>query len=241
MIHFKEDAWILRRIFELSDCALLHMLNRLFCTEYVEGECIQKEWYEQGVRVCLTVGCANRYEFQIRHLDGCLEICAEDRGCPFHYADAKARSVVQIREPKMIYFGKNTRKEFCTTLEFSGYDRIVLPIHTITLADSSTRRLEEAGLILFLPFLFYCFAEEAEKTKELEKKQEFLKKFVLYDIVGSLQTSAQKGDLTIYDVQKLKQCCRRVIWSLLPRRNWMQDLELQELVLDALEDRKSVV
>ena len=79
MIHFKEDAWILRRIFELSDCALLHMLNRLFCTEYVEGECIQKEWYEQGVRVCLTVGCANRYEFQIRHLDGCLEICAEDR------------------------------------------------------------------------------------------------------------------------------------------------------------------
>lgn len=235
MTYFKEDAWILRRIFELSDRALFHTLNRLFRTEYAEGEYIQKEWNEQGDRVCLTVGCANRYEFQIRHLDGCIEICAEDRGCPFHYADAKEQSVVQIREPKMIYFGKNTRKEFCTTLEFSGYERIVLPIHTITLADCSVRRLEEAGLILFLPFLFYCFAEETEKAEGSEKKQESLKKFILHDIVGTLQSSAQKGELTIYDVQKLKQCCRHMIWSLLTRRNWMQDLELQELVLDALE------
>lgn len=232
-MYCREDAWTMRAIFELSDCALIRMVNHLFQTEYTDREYVRKEWNEQEVlRVCLTIGCANRYEFQMRRFNGCLQIYVEDRGCAFYYTDAMEHSVVQIREPQMIYFGKNTKKEFFTTLEFPGHERIILPIHMITLMDHSVWKLEEAGLVLFLPFLFYCFTE---KLKNIEKKQESLKKFVIHDIVGALHMSMKKGDLTVYDVQKLKQCCRRMIWKLLLREKWMQNLELQELMLETLE------
>lgn len=232
-MYCREDAWALKAVFELSDRALIRMVNRLFQTEYEDTEYVRKEWNEQEIiRVCLTIGCANRYEFQIRRLHGCLQIYAEDRGCAFYYADAAEHSVVQIREPQMIYFGENTKEEFFTTLEFPGHERIILPIHMITLVDCSAKRLEETGLILFLPFLFYCFIEKMEKMKE---KRESLKKFVICDIVGTLHSSMKKGDLTVYDAQKMKQCCRRMLWKLLSREKWMQDLELQELMLEVLE------
>ena len=108
-MYLREDAWMMKAIFRLSDRALIRMVNRLFQTEYEDEECVRKEWNEHEViSVWLIIGCANRYEFQIRRFDGCLQIYAEDRGCAFHYADALEHTVVQIREPHMIYFGKNS-------------------------------------------------------------------------------------------------------------------------------------
>ena len=45
----------------------------------------------------------------------------------------------------------------------------------------------------------------------------------------------KKGDLNVFDAQKLKQFCRRIMWKLFFHKNWMQNLELQELVIDALD------
>lgn len=230
---FQQDLWMLKKIFQLSDRALIRMVNRIFRTEYKDEETILKEWMEQepaGVR--LTIGCANRYTFQIRRLEGCLQICAEDRGCVFQYSGPAIHTTVQIREPQMTYFGKSKKEEYCTTLEFSGHEKITLSMHMITLADCSAWKLEADGLILFLPFLFYCFAENPVET---EKNQESLKYFVLHDIVGALNLSLQKGDLTVYDVQRLKQFCRQMAWKLLAREPWMQNLGLQELLLKTFE------
>lgn len=232
-MYFRQDMWMLKKIFQLSDRALIHMVNHLFQTEYKDEEIVCKEWNEQKpVGVWIMIGCANRYVFQIRHLEGCLRICAEDRGCIFQYGSTALNSVVQIREPQMIYFGKNKKEEYRTTLEFPGHERITLPIHMITLEDCSAKELEAGGLILFLPFLFYCFAEKLEKT---EKKKESLKCFLIHDIVGALNLSLQKGDLTVFDVQRLKRLCRQMVWKLLAREPWMQDLELQELILEIFE------
>ena len=65
--------------------------------------------------------------------------------------------------------------------------------------------------------------------------RETLKSFVIRDIVGTLNLSMQRGNLGIYDVQRLKQLCRRMIWRLLPEKPWMQELEMQELILNALD------
>ena len=68
-----------------------------------------------------------------------------------------------------------------------------------------------------------------------EIRQESWKYFLIHDIVGALHVSMKKGDLTVFDVQRLKQCCRHMIFRLLSGEGWMQDLELQEVILDALE------
>lgn len=232
-MNYEDDIWMVKKIFELSDCALIRMVNHLFHTEYTDEEYVRKEWNEQGTAcVCLIIGCANRYEFRLRRTQGCLQVCAEDKGCAFHYADASAHSAVQIREHQPDYFGKNTKKEYFTTLEFPGHEQIVLPVYTFTLADNSARKLEQAGLILFLPFLFCCFAEERGDDQQ---RRESLKYFVIDDIAGALHESAKKGDLNVFDVQRLKQMCRKMVWRLLAQERWMQNLELQELLLDAFE------
>ncbi len=232
-MYFQENIWMMEKIFHLSDKALIHMVNRLFRTEYSDEETILKEWnHQETVSVWLTIGCANRYMFQLRCLEGCIQIYAEDRGCMFQYGSPAKNMIVQMREPQIIYFGKNRKEEYCTTLEFPGHERITLPVHIITLSECSAEKLEASGLILFLPFLFHCFAEESAKT---ERKQEFLKYFMIHDIVGTLNLSLRKGDLTVFDVQRLKQFCRQMVWRMFAQESWMQDLELQELILDIFE------
>lgn len=227
------DEWMMKKIFHLSDHALIRMVNHLFGTEYEDGEYVQKEWKEAGgVRICLLIGCANRYEFQMRRFGKCLQICAEDRGCLFHYKDAAEHAALQVREPDRASFGKNTREKYCTILELQGKEQIVLPVYDITVSDRSVWHLEEAGLILFLPFLFYCFLSEPEMP---EIRQESLKSFVIRDIVGALHVSMKKGDLTIFDVQRLKSCCKSMLLRVLSGERWMQDRGLLELVLSTLD------
>lgn len=229
----REDAWMMKKIFCLSDHALIRMVNRLFQTEYEVGVSIQKEWREQeSISVLLTFGCANRYEFRMRRLEAGIQILVEDRGCQFHYEDAVDRSEVRLQEPLTDYFGYNTKEKFCRILEFLGHEQIILSIYAITVCDQSAWKLEEAGLILFLPFLFYCFGAKAESERQ---RQESLKIFVIRDIVGALYASRDRGDLTAFDVEKLKQCCRGMLWRILAGEGWMQNLELQELMLRVLD------
>jgi len=226
----REDIWMLKMIFQLSDHALIHMVNHLFQTEYESREDVSRKY--DDLNICLTIGCANRYEFQIRHFDGCLQICAEDRGCIFYESGLAINSVVQVREPRIIYFGKNTREESCTILEFPGNERIILPILTITLEDYSAQKLQEAGLIIFLPFLCYQFLEKKKTKKE---RQESLKYFMIRDIVETLNLSFQRGDLTIFDVEKLKQLCKQMAWRLFAHEDWMNNFEMQDLFVERLD------
>lgn len=229
----KEDAWMLRKIFWLSDLALIRMVNHLFRTEYSAKESVWKEWQGQDMTsVCVKIGGMNRYEFRMRRLEGCIQISAEDRGCVFCYENMVSSPVIQIREPQVLNFGKGRQENYSTTLEFPGKERIVLPIHVITLESSSAMELEERGLILFLPFLFYCFSLEPGEEKE---RQEALQYFMIHDILGTLDRSYQRGNLTAFDTQRLKQLCRQMAWKFLWREEWMQELETQEMILETLE------
>lgn len=227
----KNEAWLMRKIFELSDRAFIRMVNQTFGKEYRDEESVWKEYQEDNC-VWLRIGGSNRYEFRIRSLEGCIQISAEDKGCVYYYENTALSRAVQVAEPRMCGVSPGRQEEYCKTWDFPGKERVVLLTHLITLEKCSAGQLEEKGLIIFLPFLFYCFAGEPE---EEENGQEALKYFMIHDIVGALGKSYQKGNLTAFDVQRLKKLCRQMAWRLLGRRAWMQELEMQELILDTLE------
>ena len=84
-MYYYTDAWMMKKVFQLSDHAIIRMINFLFHTEYKEGEYVRRDWKEQEViSICLTVGCANRYEFSLRRFGNCLQISVEDKGCSFY-------------------------------------------------------------------------------------------------------------------------------------------------------------
>lgn len=216
-----KDLALAKRVFQLSDAALIRMINHLFGTEYPDEE-----------QIWLTVAGTNRYVFLVRHLQECLQIQAEDRGCLFYDMQESCLPVVQIKEPQIVCFGQGERREYSKILEFPGHERVTLPIHTITLSGCSACEMAEKGFVLFLPLLFYYLAEAQE---EEEKKQERIKGFVLNDMPNALRIGLLKGDVNVYDMQRLKRICRQMAWRLLARKSWMQNLEFQELLLDALD------
>ena len=142
-MYIEENGWMLELIFDLSSQALIQMINQLFHTAYSDEEKIWKEW-QRANSIGLKVGETNRYEFQVRRLDGCTQIYAEDRGSVFAWGRSVRRSVVHIREPQIIYFGKNHQEEYSTTLEFPDKARVTLPTRIITMENYSPLRLEEA-------------------------------------------------------------------------------------------------
>ena len=98
-MYIEENGWMLELIFDLSSQALIQMINQLFHTAYSDEEKIWKEW-QRANSIGPKVGETNRYEFQVRRLDGCTQIYAEDRGSVFAWGRSVRRSVVHIREPQ---------------------------------------------------------------------------------------------------------------------------------------------
>lgn len=228
-MNIEENGWILALIFDLSGQSRIRMINQLFHTAYSDDEKVWKEWQDSS-NICLKVGETNRYGFQIRKLDGCTQIYAEDRGSVFAWGRSVRRSVVHIKEPQIIYFGKNHQEEYSTTLEFPDKARVTLPTRIITLEDYSPLRLEACGLILFLPFLLEGYIDNME-----ENDWDALRHFFLYEMREALRNAYGKGSLTAMDMQKLKQICRKKVWKSYGSKSWMQSLEMQTILLDALD------
>ena len=101
-MYIEENGWMLELIFDLSSQALIQMINQLFHTAYSDEEKIWKEW-QRANSIGLKVGETNRYEFQVRRLDGCTQIYAENNFLP-DFADipeetAKAAKFMIISYP----------------------------------------------------------------------------------------------------------------------------------------------
>ena len=234
-MYIEENGWMLELIFDLSSQALIQMINQLFHTAYSDEEKIWKEW-QRANSIGLKVGETNRYEFQVRRLDGCTQIYAEDRGSVFAWGRSVRRSVVHIREPQIIYFGKNHQEEYSTTLEFPDKARVTLPTRIITMENYSPLRLEECGLILFLPFLLEGYIENMK-----EDNWDGLRYFLMDEMREALRRAYVKGSLTAVDMQKLKQICRKKVWKSYGNKKWMQDLGMQTFMLDALDTDFSLI
>lgn len=234
-MYIEENGWILELVFDLSSQALIRMVNQLFHTAYSDKEKIWKEWQREN-SIALKVGETNRYEFQVRRLDGCTQIYAVDRGSVFAWGRSVQRPVVHIREPQIIYFGKNHQEEYSTTLEFPDKVRVTLPTRIITMEDYSPIYLEECGLILFLPFLMEGYIENMK-----EDNWDGLRYFLMQEMREALRRAYGKGNLTAVDMQKLKQICRKKVWKSYGNKKWMQDLGMQTFMLDAFDTDFSLI
>lgn len=100
------------------------------------------------------------------------------------------------------------------------------------ITEYSACRLQQEGLVLFLPLLFCCFLANEE---HFFCQRERLNYLIFHDIVWALHESMKRGELNVYDAQKLKQLCGRMAWKLLTRVDWLQSMELQELLLEAFQ------
>ena len=85
-------------------------------------------------------------------------------------------------------------------------------------------------MIVFLPFLLEGYIENTE-----EDNWEGLCRFLMQETREALRRAYGRGSLTAIDMQRLKQICRKKVWKSYGTKSWMQDLDKQMTVLDALD------
>ena len=232
-MYYREDAEIMERIFGLSDRAVIGVINHMFQKRYQEGEGIIEEWGRRE-RLCvrLTVGGTDMYEYRLLHGQDCVQVQAAECGSRYLAGDRPLRSMDTIRDPGMVYAGENRQEQGTVVREYHSGERIRLTVQTVTLTGCSAAGLREMGMILFLPYLFYGFLR---KEWEKKSKQQALRYLLIYEIPETLNGCLGQGEMTVYDVQKLKQACRRMAWCLLATEGWMKSLEMQNLVMETLD------
>lgn len=232
-MYLKEDAGMMERIFCLSDFALTRMINRMFGKEYKPETEVVRDWdSEEPLCVRLTVGCADRYEYRLIHEYGCFQVRASEQAGRHYEAEIPVYSTDRVKDPGFSYCGKNIEERETEIREYSGKECVRLSVRTITLAGCSAEKLREMGLVLFLPFLFYEFLKKWWGKKE---KQDALKYLMIYDVPEALRTGIAEMELTMYDAQKLKQLCRKMAWHLLVLEDWVDSLEMQNLIMESLD------
>ncbi len=226
-MYAKEDMWLMEEIFQLSDRSLIWMINRLFHEKYQEDEELLKEWSGRNERgeICvqLMVSGFNRYVFCLGRREGYLQLLVRETGCLFDRPERFWDESIELHESPAACWGERSRT-YQTVRSLPGQGKIQQETHEILLNKSSAEELFRSGLILFLPFLLYGFS--GQKT---------LQTFLIHDIVGALKRGFQEAALSIFDVQRMKQLCRQLLWKLYASERWMQDMGFQELILKILD------
>lgn len=232
-MYLKEDAGMMEKIFSLSDHALVRMVNQMFRKEYRTDADVIREWSrKEQMCIRLTVGCTDMYEYRLIHEPYCFQVRASECGRRYYAGKMPLCNVERVREPGFSYYGENVQEEGYAVREYWGKERISLATRTVTLADCSAMRLREMGMTLFLPFLFYPFLRKEWEEKD---KQNALRYLLIYDIPETLNLCLREEDLTLYDVQRLKQFCKKMAWELLVMENWMENVEMQRLLMETLD------
>lgn len=234
-MYAKEDLWLMEEIFCLSNGALIQMVNRLFHAGYQKNGELMREWNGKNQRgeVCvrLIIEGFYCYEFCLGRWGVLLQLCARECGCLTDRADIPLSESIELREAPLTYRGEQS-KNYLRVREFPGRRSVRLRTHEIILSGSSAGELSQSGLTMFLPFLFYGFPEASLSIGE---KQMALQSFLIYDIVGTLKRALQEEALSVFDVQRIKMLCRKILWKLYANEPWMKDMGYQELVLKILD------
>ena len=232
-MYLREDTWMMEKIFSLSDHALIKMINHMFRKEYRTDAGMIREWSgEERLCIRLTIGNGDQYEYRLIHECGCFQVQALECGGKYYSGRVPLYAADRVKEAGRSYCGENIQEEGSVMREYEGKERIYLKSRTVTLAGCSAARLREMGMTIFLPFLFYWFLG---KEQGPEQKQSALKYLLIYDIPETLSSSLREGDVKVYDVQRLKQFCRKTAWELLVMEEWMRNLEMQTLVVETLD------
>lgn len=205
---------IFKRIFSLSNLAIISLINGLFGTNYPpdsEVEYPNKEYISATLSkrladlIILIQGVAYHLEAQMKE-DGTIVMRAFEYG--FHYAMSAwdGGDVLRFPEPVIIYLDTDTEvPEISTlTLQFGEQRTFSFEVKNFVYQDHDITELNRKKMIALIPFqllkLRKIIAEEP--TKE---NFERLKSLILNDIIGSIKANVQMGNITTDDANQLKE------------------------------------
>ncbi len=213
---------IFKKCITLSAKSVVRMLNGMFNTDYPDDSKLTYNWTEfvkdntmtTILADCIvTVNGEQSYHMEAQAYDD-NEVVFRVFQYGFEHAQRTAnkekdRIVLNFPEPVIIYlyYENYVPDEYVMKINFKASDggyEYVVPV--IKIPELSTEEMLKRNMIILIPFQLMKLRYWVDKKKKvMTKTPDELKKFIEYDIIGSINKNLKLGNITDTDASRLKR------------------------------------
>lgn len=205
---------IFKRIFSLSNLAMINLINGLFGTnhspdstvEYLNKEFVNRHLEKRFADILLSIqGSLYHLEAQMV-FDGSIVVRVFEYGFQHAISNRENNSVLQFPEPVVIYLdtGVEVPEYSFLTLDFGTQGTFAYQVKNFLYQKHEIQELNQRKLIILIPFQLLKLRKliEKEPTKE---NFTLLQNVIINDIIGSIIANQQVGNITMDDANQLQE------------------------------------
>ena len=205
---------IFKRIFALSNLAIINLVNALFFTNhppdskisYLNREFVAKNLDKRFADIFLEInGIAYHLEAQMTKAKN-IVMRVFEYGYFHAMENQEENGVLKFPEPVVIYLDTETDipETSILTLDFGAQGSFDYTVTNFVYQKHELRELNQKKMIILIPFQLLKLKRIIEK-EPTEENFHLLQKLVLSDIIGSIKANLQVGNITENDAAELKE------------------------------------
>ncbi len=210
---------VFKRIFNLSNLAIVNLINGLFHTNYPPDSTVtyaNKEFVDANLGkrladiIIIIQGMSYHLEAQMEE-DDLIVVRVFEYG--FHYAMSyrQAENEMHFPEPVIIYLnhGKNVPEKSVLHIIFGNQVSVDYEVKNFVYLEHNIRELNQRKMVILIPFQLLRLWDLIAK-KPTEENFELLKSLILDDIIGSVKANLQVGNIADDDANQLIELTRQL-------------------------------
>ncbi len=255
---------IFKKILTLSSTAVVNLINGLFDTDYPVNSTVTYNWTEfendELKRILadtiLTINGKYSYHLEAQMTED-EEIIFRVFEYGYRHADRNRRYAIDLitdsdgriqtdsiesgceiifPEPKIIYLcsPQRTPDIYTLKLNFSSQGSFLYKVSTFKFLEISLEELNQKKMVILIPFQLLKLRELLKKERS-EENLEALKTLIQNDIIGSIETNLQLGNITEGDARRLRRLTHRLYQHIYSHYEEMEVLNVitdESLMLD---------
>ena len=205
---------IFKRIFNLSNLAIINLINGLFGTNYPSDspiEYLNKEFVTQHLEkrfadVLLSIqGTLYHLEAQMT-FDGSIVVRAFEYGFQHAISSRTDNSALHFPEPIVIYLdtGVEVPEYSSLTLDFGTQGTFEYQVKNFVYQKHEIQELNQKKLIVLIPFQLLKLRKIVE-DKPTRENFNLLQNVMINDIIKSIKANQQVGNITVDDANQLRE------------------------------------
>ena len=255
---------IFKKILTLSSTAVVNLINGLFDADYPANSTVTYNWTEfendELKRILadtiLTINGKYSYhleaqmteeediifrvfEYGYGHADKnrryAVDLITDENG---HIKSNSIESGCELLfpEPKIIYLctSEQTPDIYTLKLNFGSQGSFLYKVSTFKFLEISLEELNQKKMVILIPFQLLKLRKLLEKERS-EENLDALKTLIQNDIIGSIDTNLQLGNITEGDARRLRRLTHRLYQHIYSHYKEMEVLNVitdESLMLD---------
>ncbi len=203
---------IFKRIFNLSNLAIINLINGLFQTNYpLDSEVIypNKEFINSSNQSrfadVLIVINKNTYHLEAQMAkDDTIVLRAFEYGFMYAMENRSDDYFIEFPEPVIIYLDdiKDMQPKDSISIHFKGQGVFEYKVHNFIYQEHDTVELNQRKMVILIPFKLLKLRKIIAKEPSKENFQK-LKNLIEHDILDSIKANYQVGNISVDDANQL--------------------------------------